>query len=83
MSLIDKELILYLTLVHMNKYTRAQHITELQGKNNIANKSEEKNSVYVQDRIIVFIDTAICIHFSKLSSCKLLALPWTDNFLQF
>lgn len=75
MSLIDKELILYLTLVHMNKYTRAQHITELQGKNNIANKSEEKNSVYVQDRIIVFIDTAICIHFSKLSSCKLLALP--------
>lgn len=42
MSLIDKELILYLTLVHMNKYTRAQHITELQGKNNIANKSEEK-----------------------------------------
>ena len=32
----------------MNKYIRAQHITELQMKNNITNKSKEKNtSVYV------------------------------------
>lgn len=46
MSLIDKELILYLTLVHMNKYTRAQHTTELQGKNNIANKSEKTHFMY-------------------------------------
>lgn len=43
MSFICKELILYLTLVNMNKYTRAQHITELQRKNKITSKSEEKN----------------------------------------
>ena len=76
MSFICKELIVYLTLVNMNKYIRAQHITELQRKHNITSKSEEKTSVYVtQDRIIVFIDTGKCIHISKLSSCKLLALP--------